>query len=96
VAIGDALAAYRKSGAIPCTACGYCSTCPVGVDIPCNLAIYNQLRATDNLFFAKLIYDTFPEEIKASSCIACGACQPKCPQQIDIPAEMQTIADEFK
>jgi predicted aldo/keto reductase-like oxidoreductase len=66
------------------------------VDIPRNLAIYNQFKATDNLFFSKLIYDSLPEEIRASACVSCGACKPKCPQQIDIPSEMTKIANEFK
>lgn len=94
--IGDALTAYRKSSAVPCTACRYCSPCPVGVDIPRNLAIHNQLKATDNLFFSRLIYDALPGEARASACIACEACKPKCPQQIDIPAEMKNISAEFE
>ena len=94
--IEDALAAYRKSGAIPCTACRYCSPCPAGVDIPRNLAIHNQYKATGNIFFAKLIYDVIPETQRASACIGCGACKAKCPQKIEIPAYMKNIAAEFK
>ena len=94
--IAEALAAYRKSGAVPCTACRYCSPCPVGVDIPRNLALLNQVKGGLPLFHAKLVYDAMGEDERASSCVGCGACLRKCPQQIKIPTFMKQIAQEFK
>ena len=94
--IAEALAAYRKSGAVPCTACRYCSPCPVGVDIPRNLALLNQVKGGLPLFHAKLVYDAMGEDERASSCVGCGACLKKCPQQIKIPDFMKQIAQEFK
>ena len=94
--IAEALAAYRKSGAVPCTACRYCSPCPAGVDIPRNLALLNQVKGGLPLFHAKLVYDAMGEDERASSCVSCGACLKKCPQQINIPAFMKQIAAEFK
>ena len=94
--IAEALAAYRKSGAVPCTACRYCSPCPVGVDIPRNLALLNQVKGGLPLFHAKLVYDAMGEDERASSCVGCGACLKKCPQQIKIPTFMKQIAQEFK
>ena len=94
--IAEALAAYRKSGAVPCTGCRYCSPCPVGVDIPRNLALLNQVKGGLPLFHAKLVYDAMSEDKRASSCVACGACKKKCPQSIDIPKYMKEIADTFK
>ena len=94
--IAEVLAAYRQSGAVPCTACRYCSPCPAGVDIPRNLALHNQVKGGLPLFHAKLVYDTMPENQRASSCIHCGACRKKCPQQIDIPKFMTEITEEFQ
>jgi len=94
--VAEALAAYRKSGAVPCTACKYCSPCPAGVDIPRNLALHNQLKGGLPLFHAKLVYDAMKEDERASSCVHCGACKKKCPQAIDIPKFMTEIAEEFK
>jgi len=94
--IAQALAAYRKSGAVPCTACRYCSPCPFGVDIPRNLALLNQVKGGLPLFHAKLVYDAMKEDSRASSCVACGACKRKCPQSIDIPKHMAEIAATFK
>ncbi|MBQ6472995.1 MAG: 4Fe-4S dicluster domain-containing protein [Victivallales bacterium] len=94
--IAQALAAYRKSGAIPCTACRYCSPCPAGVDIPRNLGLLNQTKGGLPLFHAKLVYDAMQEDSRASSCVGCGACKRKCPQSIDIPRHMKEIAKAFK
>ena len=94
--IAEALAAYRKSGAVPCTACRYCSPCPVGVDIPRNLALLNQVKGGLPLFHAKLVYDAMNEDERASSCIGCGACLKKCPQQIRIPTFMKQITGNFQ
>ena len=94
--IAQALAAYRKSGAVPCTACRYCSPCPFGVDIPRNLALLNQVKGGLPMFHAKLVYDAMQKEKRASSCVACGACKRKCPQSIDIPKHMKEIVETFK
>ncbi len=94
--VAEALAAYRKSGAVPCTACRYCAPCPVGVDIPRNLAVYNQVKAGGRQFYGKLIYDAMPEEQRASSCVSCGACLKKCPQKINIPEELKKTAAMFR
>lgn len=94
--IKKALAAYRKSGAIPCTGCRYCAPCPVKVDIPRNLALYNQFKNGIPLFHAKLVYDAMNKEQRASQCIQCGNCQKKCPQKIEIPKHLKEIAETFK
>lgn len=74
---------------IPCTGCHYCDGCPMEVDIVRAFAAYNE--------YAKL-YDVggmlwryfgdVPEEHRADKCIGCGACAAKCPQSIDIPAQL--------
>jgi len=93
--IAEALDAYRRASAIPCTACRYCQPCPVGVDIPRNLAIYNQVQAGGGKFFAKLIYDAMDEDQRAESCVKCGACLKKCPQKIAIPDELEKVVKLF-
>lgn len=94
--VAEALAAYRKSGAVPCTACKYCSPCPTGVNIPRNLALHNQVKGGLPLFHAKPVYDAMSEDERASNCVHCGVCRKKCPQQINIPQLMAEIAKEFK
>lgn len=80
-------------GTVPCTACRYCcEVCPVGLDIPKLISIYNEL-----LFYpgwgAWEKYKAIPEDKKPSACLGCGACADICPQRIDIPKIMSDFAD---
>lgn len=90
--ITKALTAYRKDGAVPCTACGYCMDCPTGVDIPKTFALYNEYRSTkaDNAFLLHL--KIIGEAKQPKNCVQCGECASKCPQGIDIPEQMREIA----
>jgi predicted aldo/keto reductase-like oxidoreductase len=77
--------AYKGLDSIPCTKCGYCMPCPNGVDIPRNFELYNQAAVYGNENLTKNLYSWhMPEEERASACIACGECEAKCPQQIEI------------
>lgn len=91
-----ALAAYRKSGAIPCTECRYCMPCPVGVDIPRIFGLYNQYKTSGNFFHFQLVYDKMTKDEKATACVNCGACLKKCPQKINIPEQLKRIAAELE
>ena len=93
--VADALVEYRKTGAVPCTGCRYCSPCPHGVDIPRNLALHNQVEATGSASAAGMVYQAMPERERASNCAACELCRTRCPQQIDIPAYMKKTAADF-
>ena len=94
--VESALAAYRKTGAIPCTACRYCTPCPAGVAIPRIFGLYNHYKVTGNYMQFRMIYDKLPEDERASACVECGACLKKCPQKIDIPKQLAKIDAELK
>ncbi|MDR1410638.1 MAG: aldo/keto reductase [Spirochaetaceae bacterium] len=97
--IEQALAAYRSSATVPCTSCRYCMDCPEGVEIPKNLAVYNNYQvALANKhpmgeFLFEMEYRLLEEKSQASSCVACGQCAARCPQQIDIPRWMDAIRE---
>ena len=77
---------------IPCTACNYCAkVCPMGVGISGTFMAMNMLTLYGDLKKAQ------DEETwlvskhghkRATSCIACGACEQACPQHIKIPDEL--------
>jgi len=94
--IAKALAAYRKSAAIPCTTCRYCEPCPVGVDIPRIFGLYNQYKTSGNFFHLQLVYGAMAAGSKASACVSCNVCLKKCPQKINIPAELKKIEAEIQ
>ena len=93
--VARALEEYKKTGAVPCTGCRYCSPCPNGVDIPRNLALYNQTKAQNSAGSAGMVYDAMPEAERASNCVACGLCKTRCPQKIDIPAQLKKAVEVF-
>ena len=90
---------------IPCNDCKYCMPCPYGLDIPAILLHYNKCLNEENIAIdaqdenyrkARRVfligYDrSVPKLRQANHCIACGQCNPHCPQGIDIPKEMQRI-----
>ena len=76
---------------VPCTACRYCTThCPMELDIPELLKLYNEHVFTGGGFIAPMALSALPDDKKPSACVACGSCQAVCPQQIHIP---EVLAD---
>ena len=91
LALGRKLASAKG---VPCTACHYCvSHCPVELDIPRLLELYNEhLSRPDFAFIAPMALGAMPAEKHPSACIGCGACASVCPQQIDIPEALADFA----
>jgi predicted aldo/keto reductase-like oxidoreductase len=84
--------AYKGLDSIPCTKCQYCMPCPNGVNIPRNFELHNQAAVYGNAGLAKSLYNYhMPEGERASACIACGECEEKCPQQIEISDWMDRV-----
>ncbi len=95
--INTALAKFRLSGKIPCTACRYCMDCPSGVDIPKVFAIYNRYHhcgtGPDERFLFDFEYQVLGKDKQAENCINCGVCVSNCPQAIDIPQWMHQVGE---
>lgn len=81
---------------VPCTGCRYCMPCPFGLDIPKNFRLLNTAHVYNVHAAQKESYDALDVTAKASHCQKCGACKTKCPQHIDIPAEMEKVVREFE
>lgn len=86
-----------KVSSIPCTACRYCHTnCPMEIDIASCFTLYNDLKRGGTGWNLEMLYKTFPKNKRAHNCNACGACLSQCPQHIDIPKELKTVATTFQ
>ena len=75
---------------LPCTACRYCTShCPMGLDIPKLLALYNEHKFTGGGFIAPMAISSLPEDKRPNACIGCRSCEAVCPQQIKISEAMK-------
>ena len=91
LALGRKLAGAKG---VPCTACHYCvSHCPMELDIPRLLELYNEhLSRPSFAFIAPMALGAMPPEKHPSACIGCYACTTVCPQQIQIPEALADFA----
>ncbi len=94
---------YRELMKVGCTGCRYCMPCPAGVNIPLCFEEYNNLYLADNPDGEKFMYAArlggavaLGEPEFASLCVQCGQCVERCPQQIDIPAVLETVVEELE
>lgn len=88
-----ALQEIKKLSELYCTACGYCMPCPHGVNIPANFNLMNLHRVWGLTDIARQRYAKMTNRerggLNASYCKQCGACMPKCPQDIDIIRQLE-------
>ena len=72
-------------GTVPSTACHYCvSHCPMGLDIPNLLSLYNEHAYSGGGFIAPMALSALPEDKRPQACLQCRSCEQVCPQQIKI------------
>lgn len=90
-------AILTKVPTVPCTSCGYCvEGCPEGVRIPAALYALNIMTLFEDMPMASHEYDWRTDGGRASSCIACGACEEVCPQHIEVVKELARAAELFE
>jgi len=94
---------YRELMKVGCTGCRYCMPCPSGVNIPLCFEEYNNLYLVDNPEEEKFMYAArlggavaLGEAEFASLCVQCGQCVDRCPQQIDIPAVLESVVADLE
>ncbi len=90
-----ALAAMPKISWVGhCMYCGHCAPCPKGIDVATVTKFLNLARAQGEI----------PETVRehyallgahAGDCIACGACQTRCPFQVPVIENMRRAAEMF-
>lgn len=76
-----------------CRRCNYCAPCTVGISIPNVFLMQGYLRRYGLADWAKARYGAL--EVKASACVACGACETRCPYQLPIRQMLKQAAQDF-
>jgi predicted aldo/keto reductase-like oxidoreductase len=88
--IADEIAAKT---ALPCTSCKYCTeNCPVELDIPRLIELYNTHVYSKDAFVASEVRKDMGEMTAPSACIGCRACEDACPQSIKISEMMSDFS----
>lgn len=88
--------AYQSRVVSGCTGCGYCYPCPTGVNIPKCLSLYDQGAMFDNRIRYKRDYEMMEKFKRAHNCMACGRCEKRCPQKIDVIKMLKQVDQYFK
>ena len=89
---------FKNLGAIPCTACRYCTeVCPQKIAIPDLFACLNAKKIFNN-WNTGYYYNNIHTKNggKASDCVKCGQCENICPQHLSIRALLEDVAKEFE
>ena len=85
--------AKKLANTVPCTKCRYCCEgCPMGLDIPRLINIYNDLKVTKSVNTIMAL-DSMDKDKWPSACLKCGACAQICPQSIQIPDILEDLTN---
>ena len=76
-----------------CRRCNYCAPCTVGINIPSVFLFQGYLDRYGLADWAKDRYGAMA--VKASACIQCGACEPRCPYGLPIRQMLKEAAAKF-
>lgn len=88
--------AKQMSSTVPCTKCRYCCDgCPMQLDIPGLINIYNELNIAQAVN-AIMALDALEKDKWPSACLKCGACKQICPQSIDIPDVLEKLTNTIE
>ena len=76
-----------------CRRCNYCAPCTVGISIPSVFLFQGYLDRYGLADWAKDRYNSMA--VKASACVECGACEPRCPYGLPIRQMLKEAAVKF-
>ena len=83
----------KQLGTDFCRRCNYCAPCTVGINIPSVFLFAGYLQRYDLGDWARDRYSTL--KVKASECIGCGKCEPRCPYHLPIREKLRKCAQDF-
>lgn len=76
-----------------CRRCNYCAPCTVGISIPGVFLFAGYIERYGLGEWAKSRYATLP--VKASACVECGECEPRCPYNLPIREMLKKAVEDF-
>ena len=86
----------NKFNDLYCSNCEYCRDCPKGIKIGTVFRMYINHKVWGLSAEAKRAYAGLREGAwngnNPDACIDCGACSERCPQKLDVPAELKRVS----
>lgn len=76
-----------------CRRCNYCAPCTVGINIPGVFLFAGYIQRYGLGDWAKDRYSGLP--VKASACVECGECEPRCPYNLPIREMLKRAVQDF-
>ncbi len=90
----------KKLNDLYCTRCDYCRECPQGIKIGSVFRMYINHKVWGFSDEAKAAFAKLGEGSQSGNspdaCVDCGACVSRCPQKIDIPAELKRVSGALR
>jgi predicted aldo/keto reductase-like oxidoreductase len=83
----------KEIGTDFCRRCGYCLPCPQGINIPGAMLLENYVKRYSLNDWAVKRYEGMFS--KASDCIKCGVCEPRCPYNVPIRKRLESVKETF-
>lgn len=88
--------AFQKNIAVQCSACGYCTPCPTGVNIPQCFSYLNQAAMLNDISNVQAqYYFMLNDTERAGKCIECGLCEEACTQNLSIRELLKEVKKTF-
>lgn len=77
-----------------CMYCGHCAPCPKSIDVASVMKFLNLAKAQGEI--PETVYQHYMAlDAKAGDCIACGACEKRCPFDVSIIENMRQARNQF-
>ncbi|WP_455645910.1 aldo/keto reductase [Methanosphaera sp.] len=98
--LDEAVEIINNTIAIKCTSCNYCiDACPANINISKFFELYNTQKLLNQSHSTAMYYRNYisiPDHKKPSDCLRCNKCMDYCPQQINIPENLEKVRDLFE
>ncbi len=99
--INKAIEVFNRLYKVDCTGCNYCMPCPHNVNIPACFSAYNMYHTLGKVDgFKHYVLSTKmlskEDHYLASNCVGCKACEKKCPQNIKIVQELNSVTKKLE